>query len=124
MTASATWNVLVVEDERDIMDLVQSVFEHHGIRSVGVADAEKALDVLEDMQPTLIVIDLALPGMDGWGLLNSVRANKRLAKIPCVAMTAFHTPELAEQAIAAGFNAYFPKPFDPVSFVQELEEIA
>jgi CheY-like chemotaxis protein len=115
--------VLVVEDENDSMELVQGVLEHHGIRSVGASDAERALIILEDMQPTLILIDLALPGMDGWELLKNVRANQRLSKVPCVAITAFHVPELAEQAIEAGFNAYFAKPLDATSFVRELEGI-
>jgi CheY-like chemotaxis protein len=123
MTAPSDWTVLVVEDENDSMELVQGLLEHHGIHSVGASDAEKALVFLENMQPNLILIDLALPGMDGWGLLKSIRINKRLSKVPCVSMTAFHTPELAEQAIAAGFNAYFAKPFDATSFVRELEGI-
>jgi CheY-like chemotaxis protein len=123
MTATAGWNILVVEDENDSMELVQGVLEHHGIQSIGAFNAEKALVLLEEMQPTLIVIDLMLPGMDGWGLLSNIRANKRLSNVPCVAITAFHTPELAEHAIAAGFNSYFPKPFDATSFVRELEGI-
>ena len=123
MTASTDWIVLVVEDESDSMELVQGVLEHHGIISVAASDAEKALVMLEGMRPTLIIIDLALPGMDGWELLKNIRANERLSKVTCVAITAFHTPELAEQTIAAGFNAYFAKPFDATSFVRELEGI-
>jgi CheY-like chemotaxis protein len=123
MIAPTDWKVLVVEDESDSMELVQGVLEHHGISSVGASDAEKALVLLEDMLPTLILIDLALPGMDGWELMNKVRANQRLSKVPCVAITAFHVPELAEQAIEAGFNAYFAKPLDATSFVRELQGI-
>jgi two-component system, cell cycle response regulator DivK len=81
--------------------------------------------VLKDMPkpPTLIILDLALPGLDGWGLMKRLKADKSLAHIPCVAITAFHTPELAEQAIVAGFNAYFAKPIDAMSFVRELQGI-
>lgn len=117
------WNVLVVEDEADSMELVQGVLNYYGIRSVGAASGESALDVLKSMSPTLMIIDLALPGLDGWGLLEELKANPSFSRVPCVAITAFHTPELAEQAIEAGFDAYFAKPLDATSFVRELQAI-
>lgn len=117
------WNVLVVEDEADSMELVCGLITHYGINCVAATSGEEALQMLEKMVPTLIILDLALPGVDGWGVLQAVRSNKRLAQVPCIAITAFHTPELAEQAIQAGFNAYFAKPIDSTSFVRELQAI-
>ena len=117
------WNVLVVEDEADSMELVCGLMTHYGINCVAAVSGEEALQVLEKMTPTVIILDLALPGVDGWGVLQAVRTNKRLSQIPCIAITAFHTPELAEQAIQAGFNAYFAKPIDSTSFVRELQSI-
>jgi CheY-like chemotaxis protein len=118
-----SWNVLVVEDEADSMELVQGLLGHYGIQCSGVDSGEAALQALESMTPTLIILDLALPGVDGWGVLKKVRSHRSLANVPCVAITAFHTPELADQAIKAGFNAYFAKPIDATSFVRELETI-
>ncbi len=117
------WNVLVVEDEADSQEVVQSILQISGIRSTGVPTAENALEVLEDVQPTLIVIDLALPGLNGWQLIERVRADPSVQHLPCVAITAYHSAEVAQQAIAAGFNAYFSKPIDATSFVRELEII-
>jgi CheY-like chemotaxis protein len=117
------WNVLVVEDEADSMELVQGLLGYYGIHSVGAASGEEALQMLGDMNPTLIILDLALPGVDGWGILQAVKEDGRLYGTPCVAITAFHTPELAEQAIEAGFSAYFAKPIDATSFVRELQAI-
>lgn len=117
------WNVLVVEDEADSMELVHGLLSHYGIHCVGAMSGEEALQMLEKMTPTLIILDLALPGVDGWGVLQAVRMNRKLSNVPCVAITAFHTPELAEQAIKAGFNAYFAKPIDSTSFVRELQTI-
>lgn len=119
----ANWNVLVVEDEADSMELVQGLLGYQGIHSVGAASGEEALQLLKQMQPTLIILDLALPGVDGWGLLKVVRDSPTLSHVPCVAITAFHTPELAEQAINAGFSAYFAKPIDATSFVRELQTL-
>lgn len=117
------WQVLVIEDEYDSMEVVQGLLEHRGIPSVGVSSGEDALTALDSFQPTLIIVDLALPGLNGWELLTRFKADSRVRDVPCVAMTAYHTAELAEQAIEAGFNAYFAKPLDATSFVRELENI-
>jgi two-component system cell cycle response regulator DivK len=118
------WQILVIEDESDSMEFVQGLLEHHGINSMGATTGEEALEMLERFRPKMIIIDLALPGLNGWDLLNAIKSNPALRKIPCVAITAYHTAELAERAIEAGFSAYFAKPLDATSFVRELEGIA
>jgi CheY-like chemotaxis protein len=70
-----------------------------------------------------LIVDLALPGMDGWGFLREVQNNAATAHIPAVAVTAFHSANVARQTIEAGFKAYFPKPLDTMSFVRELTRI-
>jgi CheY-like chemotaxis protein len=117
------WKVLVVEDEHDSMELVQGILEHYGINCIGVPNAEDALEVLKTEHPTLIIVDLALPGMDGWGLLEHLKANRSLADVPRVACTAYHTAEVANQAIERGYQAYFAKPLDATSFMRELQGI-
>ncbi len=71
----------------------------------------------------MVIVDLALPGLDGWGLLSAVQKNRKTAQVPCVAVTAFHSPEVAVKAIEAGFLAYFPKPIEAMPFIRELERI-
>lgn len=117
------WTVLVIEDEVDSMELVQELLQHYGINTIGASSGEEALRILENELPILIIIDLALPGIDGWGLLNTLKTNSQLSNIPRVAITAYHTAEVANQAIEKGFDAYFPKPLDATSFVRELEGI-
>ncbi|GIK62422.1 MAG: hypothetical protein DPW16_08805 [Chloroflexi bacterium] len=118
-----TWQVLVVEDEQDSMELIRGLLEHHGIPSVGVRSAEDALKILPDVSPTLILIDLSLPGKNGWELLKILQTSETHSKIPRIAITAYHTAELAEYAIQAGFNAYFAKPITATTFVRELEAV-
>jgi CheY-like chemotaxis protein len=117
------WTVLVVEDEVDSLELVQGLLEHYGINCIGVPTAEQALSVLETTKPTLMIIDLNLPGMDGWELLGRLKGNRGLGNIPRVAITAYHSAEVANQAIEQGFDAYFAKPLDATSFVRELNGI-
>src|SRR5690349_16778 len=117
------WKVMVIEDEADSMELVQGLLHHYGIQSVGAVSGEEALRLLETEVPTLIIIDLALPGIDGWGILKALKDNRALSKIPRIAITAYHTAEVANQAIERGFDAYFSKPLDATSFVRELQGI-
>jgi two-component system cell cycle response regulator DivK len=117
------WTVVIVEDEGDSMEFVQGLLEYHGISSIAAPTAEEALAILEKTVPTLIIIDLALPCIDGWRLLAWIRQNKALLNVPCIAITAYHTLEIARKAIEAGFDAYFAKPLDATSFVQELTGI-
>jgi CheY-like chemotaxis protein len=117
------WKVLVVEDEVDSMEMVQEILEYYGVRCVPASTAEDALNELRSLQPTLIIIDLALPGMDGWSLLAEIQRRPMLADVPCVAITAYDSFEVAEHAIEKGFEAYFPKPLDATSFVRELQGI-
>ena|SRR5579859_1984041 len=123
MSNISNWRVLVIEDEDDSMELVQGLLEHRGIQSVGVSSGEEALETVQNYHPNLIIVDLALPGLNGWELLEHFNAIPALNSVPRVAMTAYHTAELAEQAIESGFYAYFAKPLDAASFVRELESI-
>jgi two-component system, cell cycle response regulator DivK len=119
----ADWTVIVVEDEEDSLELVHGLLEHYGIHCVGVPTAEQALSVLETTTPHLIIIDLNLPGMDGWELMGRLKGHRTLGRIPRVAITAYHSAEVANQAIEQGFDAYFAKPLDATSFVRELSGI-
>lgn len=123
MTDMSSWKVLVIEDEGDSMDLVQEILYHYNIETYAAFSAEEALSQIAAVRPTLLIVDLALPGMDGWGLLKVVRGMPETAALPAVAVTAFHSANVAQEAISAGFNAYFPKPIDSTSFVRELVRV-
>jgi CheY-like chemotaxis protein len=116
-------NILVVEDDPDGQELVGRMLRHHRIPSEVVGSAEDALAMLAQQNYRAVIIDLALPGMDGWTLLNQIHSSPGTAELPCVAMTAYHSPELAIEAVRAGFLAYFPKPLEATSFVRELQRI-
>jgi len=123
MTDISNWDVLIVEDEPDNMDVVQEVLGYYNIRTHSAYSAEEALEMMKTIRPNLLILDLALPMMDGWGLLSTIRSNPETATVPAVAVTAYHSSNVAQQAIKAGFDAYFPKPIEATSFVRELERI-
>lgn len=117
------WHILVVEDEPDGQEVVRGILDYFQIAADAVGSAEAAMDYLENSQYNAVVIDLALPGMDGIELLAAIRNHAPTAHLPCVAITAFHTSAVKMQALEAGFDAYFPKPLDDMAFARELDRI-
>jgi len=120
-----TQSILIVEDDPDGQALVSHVIGHLNIPHEVVGDAEKALNMLFDAEQDFqaVIIDLALPGKDGWELLADIRNNPATASLTCVAVTAFHTSKTREDALRFGFDAYFSKPLDPTRFARELESL-
>jgi CheY-like chemotaxis protein len=117
--------ILVVEDEPDGAEVVELLLNSVNMPSVVATTAEEALDFLQqdDHGFTAIVTDLALPGMDGFELLRTVQKDPSLMNVPLIAITAFHTPELREKALRAGFNAYLAKPLDSSLFLNTLGQV-
>lgn len=120
---ASNWKILVVEDEFDSIRMVSKILRHHGAEVAIAKDGHECLAILEDVAPHLIMMDLALPELDGWQTLEQVRANPKTAHIPVVAMTAYHSVSVEEDAVIAGFDAYFSKPLETGTIVGLLAEI-
>jgi CheY-like chemotaxis protein len=117
--------ILIVEDDPDGQALVSHVIDHLNMPYDVAGDAEKALAKLFGSGETYqaVIIDLALPGKDGWELLGDIRNNPATSGLTCVAVTAYHTSKTREDALRAGFDAYFAKPLDATHFARELEAL-
>ena len=122
---SNNWRILVVEDDPDGQVVVATLLERLNIPIDVANNAAEAEALLfgSEQGYSAIILDLALPDKDGWDILTQIQDNPKTADIPCVAVTAFHTSKLREEALTAGFTAYFPKPIDGTSFARELENI-
>jgi len=118
-----TWCILVVEDEYDSIQMVSKILRHHGVEVHIAHNGFECLEMLESLAPDLIIMDLALPEMDGWETLAKIRGNPSTETLPVVAITAYHSVNVAEDAKKAGFNAYFPKPLNTKGIIQQLGEI-
>jgi CheY-like chemotaxis protein len=117
------WTVIIVEDTYDDMQLATAILQYDGIEVLMANNGSECLQLLNSVQPTLIVTDLAMPEMDGWQMLDEIRANPRTAHIPVVAVSAYYSANLEQDARNAGFNACFPKPVSPREFVNQLDTI-
>jgi CheY-like chemotaxis protein len=116
------WRVLVVEDEPDGQVVVAEMLRHFNIPTELAMNAEEAFEHLDAQKFNALIIDIALPDIDGLELVRKLRRELRITQ-PCIAITAFHTSKTRQAALEAGFDAYFPKPLDHMHFVRELEKL-
>ena len=125
MISLKNWTVLIVEDELDAGEVVRLLLENCGAQVILAPSAELALNILAEAQQqmTVILADLALPGMTGWDLLKAVKATPSISHIPAVAVTAYHSTTTAREATQAGFAAYFSKPINSKTFVEDLVKV-
>jgi CheY-like chemotaxis protein len=116
--------ILIVEDEPDSADVVRRILVKVGMNCRIAETAEIALGTLNaDPDFQAVIVDLALPEMDGFELMQTIRRSPHIARLPLIAVTAFHIPELRVKVMDSGFDAYFPKPLDKNLFVQGLQQL-
>jgi CheY-like chemotaxis protein len=104
-------HIVLAEDDDDARELLTLVLESCGASVAAGASAQEALRLSATRPPQALVSDLAMPDEDGYWLLRELR--HRWMDLPAVAVTAFGREHARDRALAAGFNAYLRKPFDP-----------
>ena len=104
--------VLIVDDHPVNLKLVSAVLESEGYHVLKAADAEEAQTILAQTQPDLILMDLALTGMDGLTLTRQLKADPATRAIRIIALTASAMKGDEEKALAAGCDGYLAKPID------------
>jgi len=108
--------ILVVDDNPTNLKLVSDVLAYEGHDVLKAVDAEEAQLVLADTLPDLILMDIALPGMDGLTLTRKLKADERTRHIRIVALTAFAMKGDDQKAFGAGCDGYITKPIDTRKF--------
>lgn len=107
-----TASILVVDDNPTNLKLVSDILTFEGYEILRACDAEEALEVLKHAMPDLILMDIALPGMDGLTLTRQLKANPATSPILIVALTAFAMKGDDAKARDAGCDGYITKPID------------
>lgn len=113
--------ILIVDDNAINLKLASVILEMEGHAVVRAVDAEQALQLLGDLVPDLILMDIALPGMDGLSLARQLKATASLSAVPIVALSAFAMKGDKERALAAGCDGYITKPIDTRRFPQQVQ---
>ncbi|QPC83904.1 response regulator [Phototrophicus methaneseepsis] len=120
----SNWDVIIVDDEPSNLGVAELVLEHYGATVRLAESGEKCLQLLkEGQQPTVMLIDIQMPEMSGFELLDKVREKDVWQNIPAIAVTAHAMEEDKRRILAAGFNGHLRKPINVVTFVDEIMEI-
>jgi signal transduction histidine kinase/ActR/RegA family two-component response regulator len=112
--------ILVVDDDRDTRELAAEALVQAGVDAITASSAAAAFEAIDLQPPDAIVADIGMPVMSGYEFVRQLRTNPRLSGLPVVALTAFGGAEARDAALAAGFNAYVRKPYDPRALVALL----
>jgi len=118
--------VLVVDDSPDILELLVIILESNGAEVSAAASVDEALQILKELEPDILVSDVAMPKADGYTLLEQVRLweAQRGKHIPAIALTGYARDEDRTQALAASFQMHLSKPVEPSELVQAIASLA
>lgn len=112
-TSTAPGRILVVDDQPANLRVVSTLLARHGYEVILAASGEEALIIASTQAPDLMLLDMMMPGMDGFALLAEVKQREQLLRLPVVFLTAVHDRELLLRAFDAGAVDYVTKPFMP-----------
>jgi CheY-like chemotaxis protein len=113
--------ILIADDKDSSRELIRALLERSGYRVQEAADGEQALEQARSGDPDLILLDLQMPRLDGFGVIRELRQDHRFHDKPVVALTAYAMHGDREKALQAGFTSYVTK---PVNLMELREHIA
>jgi PAS domain S-box-containing protein len=118
--------VLLVDDEEDTREAMRRILQQNGMLVTTAASAREGFELLEHLQPDIILSDIAMPGEDGLSLIRRVRLLPldRGGQIPAAALSAYAGVEDRQRALLAGFQYYIPKPVDPDHLLAVIAKMA
>ncbi len=105
--------VLIVDDNRASRDLVRAILKCFPYEIVEATQGQEALDQIRKERPDLVLLDIDMPVLDGFGVVRHIRQDSGFAHLPIIAVTAYAMEGDREKALAAGFTAYVTKPVRP-----------
>ena len=115
--------IYIVEDQRDIADLVEHYLKKDGFRSESISDGQRALERIRRQPPDLLVLDLMLPGMDGLELCRILRAEPATKRLPIIMLTAKAEETDKIVGLEMGADDYLTKPFSPKELMARIRAV-
>ena len=122
-TAPTKTTLLLVEDNEDNRIIYSTVLRHVGYDVVEAVNGEEAVALARSVRPALILMDISIPGIDGWEATRILRGDEATRDIPIIALTAHAMADDRRRAEAAGFTAYLAKPVEPRTVVAEVDRV-
>ena len=116
--------VVCIEDEPGVIELIRLILERRGLKVVGAVSGMEGLEVVRQIQPSLVLLDLMMPGMDGWEVYRRMKADAMMKTIPVIIVTA--KAEGIDEVLAkhiAKVDDYIKKPFSLQELLQSIERV-
>lgn len=116
--------VVCVDDEAEMIDLVKFILSRQDFIVTGAPDGKTGLEVIEEVQPDLVILDLMMPEMDGWEVYQHMQAKESMIDIPVIILTA--KAQSIDRVLGlhiARVNAYLTKPFKPQELLETIERV-
>lgn len=115
--------ILVVDDEKDSVDIVNIVLSSVGAVVYQAGDGQEAFNICQEARPDVVLADISMPVMDGWELLRAIRGADGGHDVTVIALTAHAMSGDKERIIDAGFDGYMSKPLTMFTFLEDLSQL-
>ena len=116
--------ILTVDDSRTIREMLKAALVDAGMEVFQAEDGVHGLEVLETCTPDVIITDINMPRMDGFGFIEAVRGSDKYRAVPILVLTTESVDDKKERARRAGASGWIIKPFDPVKLVSAINRVA
>jgi DNA-binding response OmpR family regulator len=124
MTAKVTYKILIVEDDEFLADIYKTKFELEGFKVIQAGDGEKGLKAIQTKKPDLVLLDILLPKMDGFAILQTVKKDPETKNIPVILLTNLGQKEDVQKGLNLGAVDYLIKAhFNPAETVEKVKKI-
>ena len=115
--------ILIAEDSEVNRELLRELLEARGCEVSEACDGQEAVEMLAVELPEVLLLDINMPRLDGFGALQKIRENPRTASLPVLAVTAYAMRGDQEKVLHAGFDGYLSKPIDAASLGREIARV-
>ncbi|NQW35826.1 MAG: response regulator [Flavobacteriales bacterium] len=115
--------LLIVDDEPNIVMSLEYIFKKENFEIFIARDGAEAIEIVENTIPDIILLDIMMPNVDGYQVLNHLKSNDALAKIKVIILSAKNKTSDIELGLKLGANKYIPKPFSTKKLVIEVNEL-
>jgi two-component system response regulator ResD len=115
--------VLLVEDEPDVLLVARLMLEEAGYAVIEARGGEEAIELAETAKVDAVFLDLRMPGIDGWGVLEELRASGTIFRLPVIVLSAHAEPSAIERSFELGARGYVKKPFLASDLTRALEAV-
>ncbi|MDB5508514.1 MAG: response regulator [Hyphomicrobiales bacterium] len=116
--------ILTVDDSKTMREMLKFTLVNAGYEVMQADDGVHGLEVLEGMSPDVILTDLNMPRMDGFGFIEGVRRNARYRSVPILVLTTEGEPDKKDRARRVGATGWIVKPFDPEKLISAIRRLA